>query len=70
LINGIFVKSDITCSSDRIDKTDKTRINSEHAYTQQQHSSQVQLGQSFGELLFLHSEGRQLQSAHFMDNKF
>jgi len=34
---------------------------------QQQHSSQVQLGQSFGDFDSLHSCGVQLQSAQFMD---
>lgn len=33
---------------------------------QQQHSSQVQLGHSFGDLDSLHSEGKQPQSAHFI----
>jgi len=33
---------------------------------QQQHSSNVQLGHSFGEGLSLHSSGKQLQSAHFI----
>jgi len=32
---------------------------------QQQHSSHEQLGHSFADGLFLHSSGRQLQSAHF-----
>ena len=35
---------------------------------QQQHLSQVQLGQVVGDLLNLHSEGLQLQSAHFISN--
>ncbi len=34
--------------------------------SQQQHSSHEQLGQSFADLLFLHSSGRQPQSAHFI----
>ena len=34
---------------------------------QQQHSSHVQLGQSFGAFDSLHSCGVQLQSAQFMD---
>jgi len=32
---------------------------------QQQHSSHEQLGHSFADGLFLHSSGRQPQSAHF-----
>jgi hypothetical protein len=35
--------------------------------SQQQHSSQVQLGQSFADFDSLHSFGVQLQSAQFMD---
>ena len=34
--------------------------------SQQQHSSQVQFGHSFGDLLILHSEGKQSQSAHLI----
>ncbi len=33
---------------------------------QQQHSSHEQLGHSFADELFLHSSGRQPQSAHFI----
>jgi len=33
---------------------------------QQQHSSQEQLGHSLGDLLILHSAGRQPQSAHLI----
>ena len=33
---------------------------------QQQHSSQLQFGHSLGELLNLHSAGRQPQSAHLI----
>jgi len=33
---------------------------------QQQHSSHEQLGHSFADGLFLHSSGRQSQSAHFI----
>jgi len=33
---------------------------------QQQHSSNLQLGQSFGDGLSLHSPGKQLQSAHLI----
>jgi len=33
--------------------------------SQQQHSSHEQLGHSFADELFLHSSGRQPQSAHF-----
>jgi len=33
---------------------------------QQQHSSKVQFGQSLADGLFLHSSGKQLQSAHLI----
>jgi len=36
---------------------------------QQQHSFHEQLGQSFGEELFLHSEGEHPQSAQFICTK-
>lgn len=38
--------------------------------SQQSHSRHEQLGQSYGELLVLHSDGRQLQFGHLASDNF